>query len=144
VGEAQRFPNDVARNRRSSASRKTLDENLTKALTDVDPTVELYAESLEDYRFGGEPHIALMRNYLRSKYAGMRLDAVIAVTDPAVIFMANYGEEIFPGVPVAYLKTLPYDGQESTAGVTGITGFGALVAGSSSCSGCIQHSPRLS
>ena len=103
--------------------RMTLDTSLISALREADPSVELYIESLEGYRFDAEPHLASMRNYLPSKYAGRDLDVVIAVTDPVVNFLQTQGQGLFADTPVVYLVTR----QPASSGavpMTGISGTG--------------------
>ena len=106
--------------------RTSLDANLIAALREAEPSAELYIESLEGYRFGGEPHLASMRSYLGSKYAGRNLDVVIAVTDPVVNFLQTQGRGLFGGAPVVYLVTRrPASGgtvQMTGVAATGITG----------------------
>ena len=37
----------------------------------------------------------------------MHLDVIVAVWDPAVAFLRQYGAELFPNVPVVFLTTAP-------------------------------------
>ncbi len=69
--------------------------------------IDLYSETLETYRFSPDTHETLIRDYLRRKYSGMHLDVIVAVWDPAVAFLRQYGAELFPNVPVVFLTTAP-------------------------------------
>jgi len=66
-------------------------------------SVEVFRETLESYRFPGEDHAQLMRNYLKEKYAGRKIDIVIAYTDTTLEFVMKYRDELFPGVPLVYV-----------------------------------------
>ena len=78
--------------------------------TDVE--TDLYVETLDPNRFGGEPQARLTRAYLREKYAGKNIAAVAAVNDEALAFLLDERDPLFPGVPVAallnrYRQSLP-------------------------------------
>ncbi len=62
--------------------------------------VVLHIEYLDRSRFYGPSHAAVNAHYLRRKYAGLKLDAIIAVYPPAVEFLLADGSAAFPGVPV--------------------------------------------
>ena len=86
--------------------------------------VVLYIEYLDSSRFPDPSHAAMRAQYLRHKYAGMKLDAIIAVYPSAVEFVLGDGRAAFPGVPVvacevpgAYGETL--ERSPSRSGVTG-------------------------
>ncbi len=66
-------------------------------------SVELYRETLEAYRFPGEEHAQLMRNYLKHKYAGRKIDVVVTFTDTSLDFFTKYRDELFPNVPLVYV-----------------------------------------
>jgi signal transduction histidine kinase/ABC-type uncharacterized transport system substrate-binding protein len=62
--------------------------------------VVLYIEYLDSARFPDPSHAAMRAQYLRHKYAGMKLDAIIAVYPSAVEFLLGDGDAVVPGVPV--------------------------------------------
>jgi signal transduction histidine kinase len=62
--------------------------------------LEFYEEYLDGARFSGAANERLLADYLRGRFAGKRVDAVIAVEASAVRFLKKYRDEIFPGVPV--------------------------------------------
>jgi signal transduction histidine kinase/ABC-type uncharacterized transport system substrate-binding protein len=61
---------------------------------------KLYIEYLDLSRFPDPSHTAMMGQYLRRKYTGKKLDAIIAVYPPAVEFLLGAGNAAFPEVPV--------------------------------------------
>ena len=65
-------------------------------------SIELYREALESYRFPGEKHAQLMRNYLKEKYSDRKLDVLVAQSDTSLAFVMKYRDELFPGVPIVY------------------------------------------
>ena len=62
--------------------------------------VTLYEEVLETYRFTGQAQETNVVNYLRRKYSGRRIDVVVAVLDPALVFLVRHRDELFAGVPI--------------------------------------------
>src|SRR5262245_42198832 len=83
-----------------------------------DAPVDYFSEYLESDRFPGKDATQAFRDYLQRKYQGRRIDVVVAITDPALQFVLQSREQLFPGVPiVASSSTLgPH---LSAAGVTG-------------------------
>jgi signal transduction histidine kinase len=63
--------------------------------------VQLYTEHLDVSRFGSSGHAHAMADYLKRKYAGTEIDAVIAVYAAAINILINErGGKVFPGVPI--------------------------------------------
>src|ERR1700752_3767059 len=52
-------------------------------------------------RFGRE-YQTLLRDFLRAKYAGRKIDAVVAVFGPALDFLLGHGSEVFPGASIVF------------------------------------------
>lgn len=70
--------------------------------------VDLYIESLDPNRFGGEAQAERERAYLRDKYADKKLSVIVAVYDRALSFLRDDGDPLFKGVPiVAALSSYP-------------------------------------
>jgi PAS domain S-box-containing protein len=63
-------------------------------------SVALHSEILETYRFTGEAHERIVADYLRQKYAGFRIDVIVALFDPALAFVLRHRDDLFKGVPV--------------------------------------------
>ena len=63
--------------------------------------IEIYREEMDRSRFGRD-YQTVSRDFLRAKYAGRRIDAVVAVFGPALDFLLDHGGEIFPGAATVF------------------------------------------
>ena len=59
-----------------------------------------FAEYLESETF--PPSAPLLRDYIRQKYKGRRIDVVVASTTAVLEFALAYRDELFPGVPIVF------------------------------------------
>jgi PAS domain S-box-containing protein len=66
----------------------------------IDGTTEFYSEHLDVSRFPGDAHLQLQSDFLRRRYADKKLDLIIAVSPPALDFLARFGAGLVPGTPV--------------------------------------------
>ena len=64
--------------------------------------VETWTEYLDTKRFSGSGHFDRMRGLLAGKYAGIRMDLIVATDDDAVDFLLRYREELFGNTPVVF------------------------------------------
>ena len=87
--------------------------------------VRLYTEYLDLSRFRGTAHLCTVADYLRRKYAGSKIDVIIAVYPAVVDLLQGEAQEAFPGIPIvacevsrSYAKNL-YN-SPSSAFVTGV------------------------
>jgi PAS domain S-box-containing protein len=62
--------------------------------------IQLYVEYLEEGRFPGPHHASEVADYLRRKYDGTEINAIIAVYARAVDFLLAKRRTLFPGVPI--------------------------------------------
>jgi PAS domain S-box-containing protein len=62
--------------------------------------VQVYTEYLDISRFAGLSHARTMADYLRRKYSGIKIDAIITVYPAAVDFLQGKGFDVFPGTPI--------------------------------------------
>lgn len=62
--------------------------------------VHLYTEYLDLSRFGSPAHLHALAEYLRSKYSGSKIDAIVAVYPAAVDFLRGEARAAFLGVPI--------------------------------------------
>jgi len=79
-----------------------LDAVIQKVLRSHSERIDYYAEYLESDRFGEEEASAALRDYIRHKYHGMKIDVVIAITNVALQFALRYREDLFPGTPIVF------------------------------------------
>lgn len=83
---------------------------------------ELFSEYLDSTRFPGEHQAELLRDYLREKYAGQKIDVVVAVPDPALDFLLRYRNDLFPNCPIVFVAVRRPPKETLTAG-PGLTGI---------------------
>lgn len=69
--------------------------------------VDYYAEYLESDRFPPEEASLGLRDYIRRKFAGRRIDVVIAVSTPALQFALRHRAELFPAAPIVASTGVP-------------------------------------
>ena len=80
-----------------------LDASLTRRLTSGPPdSVEIYREEMDLSRFGSDGYLLRLRDYLRTKYAGRKIDVVVAAYPPALDFLLTHGDAVFPGAPIVF------------------------------------------
>jgi hypothetical protein len=53
---------------------------------------EVYREAMDLSRFDSNSHKTLLRDFLRAKYAGKKIDVAVAVMAPAFDFLLTYGD----------------------------------------------------
>ena len=79
--------------------------------------VNVYFESLDAFNFPAASQSGLVAEYLQAKYAGRRVDALIAISDGAVSF-ARQHRDIFANAPiVAVAQTTPLDAGDDLTGL---------------------------
>jgi PAS domain S-box-containing protein len=114
---------------RGYPSNEGFDRALQNALQSVAPDgVEYYSEYLETNRFPGDEQARLLSDYLRRKYAGQRLDAIIASVSETLDFLLKHRHDMFPGVPIVFATERPIpEAVRVEAGAAGFT-FGNAFA----------------
>ncbi len=97
------------------------DPQRTARLT-IDTPVNYYAEYLETEEFTPEAASAALRDYIRQKFEGRRIDLVIANASAALQFALRYRDELFPDVPIVFVSVAAPEEvtKRSVAGVTGV------------------------
>src|SRR4029453_967573 len=63
---------------------------------------EYFPEFLESNRFPGDEQSEVLRDYLLRKYAGRRIDAVVALSSTALEFLRRYRSDLFRDVPIVF------------------------------------------
>lgn len=80
-----------------------LDARLSQTLTAGFPgTLEVYREAMDLSRFRSNRYRPLLEDYLRAKYAGKKIDVVIAALSPSLDFMLAHGSAVFPGAAIVF------------------------------------------
>jgi signal transduction histidine kinase len=80
-----------------------LEAAFTHTLTSNSPdAVELYREAMDLSRFDSSTYELLLRDFLRAKYAGKKIDVVVAVMGPALDFLLKHADIIFPGASIVF------------------------------------------
>ena len=94
------------RSRFDAALQETLQKD---GLEDID----IYEETVEPNRLGGDKHSALFRRYLADKYASRDLDVVVTVWDRALNYALENRAAVFPHAPIVAVvqrsRSLPAD-----------------------------------
>ncbi len=87
-----------------------------------DQPVSVYVEDLDLYRFNGPQYLQDLESYLRAKYRGKPINAIISVGSSALEYALRLRAALWTGVPVLFAAV---DGKTAdigdTPGVTGIT-----------------------
>ena len=65
--------------------------------------VEIDTETLDLSRFRDEKYMSDVRDIYRRKYSDPKPHLIIPTYTPALQFLLDYGEELFPGVPIVFL-----------------------------------------
>ena len=69
--------------------------------------VDYYSEYIDRARFPDERYRRAFRDFLRSKYRGLRFDVIIAMQNISLEFVAGSRDELFPDTPVVYFASPP-------------------------------------
>lgn len=64
--------------------------------------IEVYREAMDLSRFSFASYKILLRDFLQAKYADKKIDLVVAVMGPALDFLSNSGDTVFPGAPIVF------------------------------------------
>jgi len=83
--------------------------------------VEFYSESMNLSQFPETGYDGVFYDHLRRKYAGTRLDLIVAVMGPSLDFLLRHGEALFPGIPIVFCGAdlSDLEGKTLRANVTG-------------------------
>ena len=64
--------------------------------------VDFYAESMNLSQFKDHDYDRLLHEHYQRKYGGKKLDLIVAVMGPSLLFLHRHGEAIFPGTPIVF------------------------------------------
>src|SRR6478735_5884883 len=84
--------------------------------------ITFYSESLQLSQFANPDYDALMRDFFVRKYAGKKLDLIVAVMEPSLDFILRHRDTLFAGVPIVFsgIDSSDFEGRTLPAGVTGV------------------------
>ena len=101
----------------------TLDAAIREVLlSPPGPPIDYYAEYLESDVLPPAAAAVALRDYIARKFDGRRIDAVIAITTPALDFALEHRQALFPGAPIAFVAGRVPDAvaNHQIPGVTGV------------------------
>ena len=90
-------------------------------LSEAYPFLVPSIEHLDTKRFPDPKHLLFLKQYLKSKYQGKHFDLIMTLDNSALNLMLNFGDELFPGVPIVFAGVNGYR-PEMLEGHTNITG----------------------
>ena len=85
--------------------------------------VNFNVEYLDSVRFEHAGYRKSLSETLQQAYKGARLDLVVVQGYPALHFLLDYRDQMFPGVPIVFISVAPerIQGEKISPGVTGVT-----------------------
>ena len=107
-----------------------LDAGIRQALlADAARPITYFSEYLELDRLSGERTASALSDYIERKYAGRRIDVVIAMRDPSMQFVLEHRARLFPDAAVVSAGLgVAVDGRGAAARMTGVRIVGAYSA----------------
>src|SRR5262245_14476160 len=75
---------------------------IREAIKSAGTPVDIHDEYLESDRFPEQTAALALREYIRRKYEGRRIDVVLAISEPALHFALGARPELFEGAPIVY------------------------------------------
>jgi C4-dicarboxylate-specific signal transduction histidine kinase len=82
-----------------AAINRSLREGLQ---AEFDDDIVFYSESLQLSQFGKSDYDAPLKDFFLRKYAGKRIDLIVAVMEPSLDFLLRQRASLFTGVPIVY------------------------------------------
>ncbi len=84
--------------------------------------VECFVNYLDAKRFADDRYFQMMAEIYAYKFRNIDFDAILTSDDHALDFMVQYGDSLFPGVPIVFCGINDYD-PSRTAGLDEFTGI---------------------
>jgi signal transduction histidine kinase len=99
-----------------------MDAAVRNGLSQSGVPIDYYAEYLETEEFTSDTASTALRDYIRRKFEGRRIDVVMANATAALQFALRYREELFPGAPIVFASVAnpEVSPADRSAGVTGV------------------------
>ena len=84
--------------------------------------VEVFREAMDLTRFSSDAHKLILRDYLRQKYADKKINVTLAIRQPALDFLMDSADPVFPGAAIVFLgvNSTYLDGRSLPPGVSGV------------------------
>jgi signal transduction histidine kinase len=84
--------------------------------------VEVFREAMDLTRFSSDAHKVLLRDYLRKKYADKQINVTLAIRQPALDFLLDSVDPVFPGAAIVFLgvDSTYVEGRSLPRGVSGV------------------------
>ncbi len=103
-------------------SSPAMDAAIREGVSRSGLSVEYFAEYLESDRFPQEAASLALRDYMRTKYDGLRIDVVLAQSIPALQFVLDHRGTLFPDAPIVFAGVaVPRSiGAGARPGITGV------------------------
>lgn len=80
-----------------------LDAAIARGLTaGIAGPFEIYREAMDLSRFGSDEYLLRLRDHLRAKYAGRKIDVAVGAMSPSLDFLIGHGAEVFPGASIVF------------------------------------------
>ncbi len=71
-------------------------------ISDTAVSADFFTEHMDTSRFPGYAYLQHLSEYYKTKYQNTRIDIIITYASPALDFLLQYGDDIFPGIPVVF------------------------------------------
>ncbi len=81
--------------------------SLRKALNEFEPAPVVYVEAPDLIRFRGDAQATVFKDYLVRRYAGRRIDVIVAVGDPMTDLLLSWESTPWPRVPIVAAMVAP-------------------------------------
>lgn len=106
------------------------DEEIARTLEQgLSVPLDFYAEYIDRGRFPDPAHLTAFEAYLSEKYRGHVFDAVIAIQEVAIGFVAEHRDTLFAGMPIVYLaNSTPVPALTNATGVLASLDLGETVS----------------
>src|SRR5688572_32717319 len=105
------------------ATAPEVNESIHRALrSDPNIQIDFFVEYLESDVFPEDAVSQALADYIRQKYRDRPIDVVIALADPALRFVLDRRDDLFPNVPIVYSGlAIPEDNsREAVGGLTAV------------------------
>jgi signal transduction histidine kinase len=79
-----------------------LHRKLISSLTGSGDRIDVFREEMDLSRVASSEYMRSLRSHIRIKYAGKKIEAVVAVMGPALDFLLDDDDSVFPAIPIIF------------------------------------------